>query len=82
MQTLDGEIYGYLRSAAGVRGVTIQGLIRAVIIPNWVGDQQQKLGLVERNQSVLQESGDRPLPGVGPVRRVRRLLILYEQLLG
>lgn len=61
MQTLDGEIYGFLRNAAGVRGVTIQGLIRAVIIPNWVGGQQQKLGLVEKK---IQLPGMNPGPAI------------------
>lgn len=60
MQTLDGEIYGFLRNAAGVRGVTIQGLIRAVIIPNWVGDQQQKLGLVEKKNQLLDKDPSLP----------------------
>ncbi|OLD03028.1 hypothetical protein AUG19_06355 [archaeon 13_1_20CM_2_54_9] len=43
MQTLDGEVYGYLRNAARIRGVTVQGLIRAVIIPGYVGERRPKL---------------------------------------
>jgi sRNA-binding carbon storage regulator CsrA len=36
MQTLDEEIYNKLQEIANSRGITIQELIRAVIIPDWL----------------------------------------------
>jgi predicted DNA-binding ribbon-helix-helix protein len=36
MQTLDEEIYNKLQQIANNRGITIQELIRAVIIPDWL----------------------------------------------
>lgn len=36
MQTLDDYIFRELETIADARGVTIQGLIRAVIIPDWI----------------------------------------------
>ena len=36
MQTLDEEIYNKLQEIANNRGITIQELIRAVIIPDWL----------------------------------------------
>jgi predicted DNA-binding ribbon-helix-helix protein len=38
MQTLDEEIYNKLQEIANSRGITIQELIRAVIIPDWLKD--------------------------------------------
>jgi predicted DNA-binding ribbon-helix-helix protein len=38
MQTLDEEIYNKLQEIANNRGITIQELIRAVIIPDWHKD--------------------------------------------
>ena len=35
MQSLDDEIYNKLQGLAKNRGITIQELIRAVIIPEW-----------------------------------------------
>ena len=39
MQTLDDSIYRELEKDAKRRGVSIQELIRAVIVPEWVTDQ-------------------------------------------
>ncbi len=36
MQTLDDIIYRELEKVAKKRGITIQELIRAVIVPDWV----------------------------------------------
>jgi predicted DNA-binding ribbon-helix-helix protein len=36
MQSLDDEIYNKLQEIAKTRGITIQELIRAVIIPEWL----------------------------------------------
>ncbi len=39
MQTLDDLIYRELEKVAKKRGITIQELIRAVIVPEWITDQ-------------------------------------------
>jgi predicted DNA-binding ribbon-helix-helix protein len=44
MQTLDSEIYRKLEQVAKKRGITVQELIRAVIIPEWM----QTHGLIEK----------------------------------
>lgn len=44
MQTLDYEIYRKLEQVAKQRGITVQELIRAVIIPDWMQSQ----GLLEK----------------------------------
>ncbi|HEX4922355.1 MAG TPA: hypothetical protein VFV92_16635 [Candidatus Bathyarchaeia archaeon] len=36
MQSLDPEIYSELRKMAKDRGITMQELIRAVIVPDWM----------------------------------------------
>ena len=36
MQSLDPEIYAQLRKMAKDRGITMQELIRAVIVPDWM----------------------------------------------
>ena len=38
MQTLDDSVYQKLKEIAKQRGITIQELIRAVIIPDWLKD--------------------------------------------
>jgi len=42
MQTLDKEIYEKLSKIAKQRGITIQELIRAVIIPEWLQLKKRK----------------------------------------
>ncbi len=41
MQTLDDHVYMELGKLADQRGVTIQGLIRAVIVPEWMNCQEE-----------------------------------------
>lgn len=36
MQSLDPQVYAELRKIAGERGITMQELIRAVIVPDWM----------------------------------------------
>jgi len=36
MQTLEQEVYEQLQQIAGKRGIKVQELIRAVIIPEWL----------------------------------------------
>ncbi len=40
MQTLSNSVYGELEKIAMKRGITMQELIRAVIIPDWVQKQE------------------------------------------
>ena len=42
MQSLDQEILEKLSVIAKKRGITVQELIRAVIIPDWLKEQEQK----------------------------------------
>ena len=42
MQTLDQEIYSRLQEIAKSRGITVQELIRAVIIPDWLKEMLRK----------------------------------------
>ena len=42
MQTLDDHVYNQLSKFADQRGVTVQGLIRAVIVPDWISSQTDK----------------------------------------
>jgi len=41
MQTLDQEVYDKLQKIARERGITIQELIRAVIIPEWLKQKEE-----------------------------------------
>ncbi|HJU13154.1 MAG TPA: ribbon-helix-helix protein, CopG family [Candidatus Nitrosotalea sp.] len=40
LQTMDEKIYARLEKIAKDRGITVQELIRAVIIPSWLEDQK------------------------------------------
>jgi predicted DNA-binding ribbon-helix-helix protein len=42
MQTLEQEIYDQLQQIANKRGIKVQELIRAVIIPEWLKEMQKK----------------------------------------
>jgi len=42
MQTLDDEIYGKLDELAKQRGISVQELIRAVVVPEWLKDRELK----------------------------------------
>jgi predicted DNA-binding ribbon-helix-helix protein len=44
MQTLDDEIYAKLTEIAKQRGISVQELIRAVIIPDWLREKQHLKG--------------------------------------
>jgi len=41
MQTLNDHSYKELERLAKQRGITVQELIRAVIIPEWVNEQRE-----------------------------------------
>lgn len=42
MQPLDNEIYTQLEELANKRGIKVQELIRAVIIPDWLRQREKK----------------------------------------
>ena len=42
MQTVDRSIYSEVKIVAQSRGVTVQELLRAVIIPDWMKDSSGK----------------------------------------
>ncbi len=44
MQSLDPQVYAELRKIAKDRGITMQELIRAVIVPDWMSKDQSKGG--------------------------------------
>ena len=41
MQSLDDDIFKKLQRIADSRGITIQELIRAVIIPDWLKEEKK-----------------------------------------
>lgn len=41
MQTLDQEIYDQLQEIANKRGIKVQELVRAVIIPEWLKQRKR-----------------------------------------
>ncbi len=49
LQSIDDDCFYLLGKAARTRGVTVQELIRAVIIPDWISNAKKKtnLGSVE-----------------------------------
>jgi hypothetical protein len=59
MQSLDPEIYAQLRKMAKDRGITMQELIRAVIVPDWM----KKVGGSQKGAAK---------PARRPARRLRR----------
>jgi len=42
MQTLDDEIYSKLDELAKQRGISVQELIRAVVVPEWLKTREQQ----------------------------------------
>ena len=42
MQSLDPQVYAELRKIAKDRGITMQELIRAVIVPDWMTKDETK----------------------------------------
>ena len=44
MQSLDPQVYAELRKIAKDRGITMQELIRAVIVPDWMSKDASKVG--------------------------------------
>jgi hypothetical protein len=42
MQTIDMDVYAKLKTMAQERGVTVQELVRAVVLPDWMKNQNGK----------------------------------------
>ena len=61
MQSLDPQIYAQLRKMAKDRGITMQELIRAVIVPDWM-----------KKTSGSQKSNAKVPVSKRPSRRLRR----------
>ncbi len=45
LQSIDDDYYYLLGKAARTRGVTVQELVRAVIIPDWISKSRRKAAL-------------------------------------
>ena len=58
MQTLDDHVHRELGKFAEQRGVTIQGLIRAVIVPEWISSQEDGRRLMVGSQQLV--AGNEP----------------------
>lgn len=41
LQSIDDSVYSKLEKAANRRGITVQELIRAAIIPDWLDKQKE-----------------------------------------
>jgi len=41
MQTLSPTVYGFLREEARRRGISVQQLLRAIIIPEWLEELEK-----------------------------------------
>jgi hypothetical protein len=41
MQTLSPTVYGFLREEARRRGISVQQLVRAIIIPEWLEELEK-----------------------------------------
>ena len=72
MQTLDDQVYRNLVKFAEQRGVTVQGLIRAVIVPDWMISQdhasanhQQSISISDAAETRV-KSTDFSAPAKGP----------------
>jgi len=62
IQTLDNQVHRDLSMLAEQRGITVQGLIRAVIVPEWVNSTENKTSIFSNPQPVAVEN----LPGQTP----------------
>jgi hypothetical protein len=45
LQSIDDDYYYLLGRAAKIRGVTVQELVRAVIIPDWISKTRRKAAM-------------------------------------
>src|SRR2546426_9505894 len=74
MQVLDRGIFFKLKDMAKSRGVTVQELIRVLVIPDWMRKSQEENRRTEdrRRHRRLAGAAPRPAPGVLAGRAERR----------
>ncbi|HEY4657544.1 MAG TPA: hypothetical protein VIH34_03565 [Candidatus Bathyarchaeia archaeon] len=56
MQTLNDQVHRELSTLAQQRGITVQGLIRAVIVPEWVNSRENKTSIFSNPHPVAVEN--------------------------
>ena len=73
MQVLDRSIFLKLKELAKSRGVTVQELIRVLVIPDWMRKSQEDVRRTEerRRHRRLAGPGRVPVHAVATVRRKR-----------
>jgi hypothetical protein len=59
MQSLDPQVYGELRRIAKDRGITMQELIRAVIVPDWMRKDETPAAQSARRSRTAHEAAKR-----------------------
>ena len=74
MQVLDRGIFLRLKDLARIRGVTVQELIRVLVIPDWMRRSEEESRRVESRRRVrrLKTIRGRPVTVSARVRTVRR----------
>ncbi len=74
MQVLDRGIFLKLKQLAKSRGVTVQELIRVLVIPDWMRKSQEELKRTEqrRRHRRLEGPARAPVQAVASVRPERR----------
>jgi predicted DNA-binding ribbon-helix-helix protein len=73
MQVLDRQIFLKLKELARSRGVTVQELIRVLVIPDWMRRSQEDVRRIEDRRRHRRISGPArvPVSAVAAVRRKR-----------
>jgi hypothetical protein len=56
MQSLDPQVYSILTKIAKQRGITMQELIRAVIVPDWMRNPENESGKTHRTRRTSRHS--------------------------
>ena len=74
MQVLDRAIFLRLKEVARARGVTVQELIRVLVIPDWMrrSEEDSRRGVSRRVRKRLRSMGGRPASVVARVRPSQR----------
>ncbi len=74
MQVLDRAIFTQLKRLAKSRGVTVQELIRVLVIPDWMGRWEEELRSAERSRHRKRARTRRgvQVPSLLKVRTLRR----------
>src|SRR5437016_14497299 len=74
MQVLDRGIFLKLKEMAKSRGVTVQELIRVLVIPDWMRKSQEEIRSTDKRRRHRRLAGPdrRPVHAAGSVRREPR----------